>query len=393
MVRDDVSLEEITSLFKQAIQSSDNNRAEICSRIIAVADQSSEFKGLLGYSDVDQAVSVASKFLKIDPSNDEILNGYLKKVLEVKEYHFYYLVNRTANFPDNYIIGHCVCRNFAGLPKNIQNGFEMTWINNYQLFRGVWSDLERYLGSRKQATFLEVVAKACGQFKAAKEAESQVEQALDILRMSYQDDFVATEYYMELGSNPIQIMRGPIHGEYEAAAGSRLYSSANDERISTLNRIVKEEGSEMLRRLRIAARLFGSAVAAKNVESRYTLLCAAMDAMVMESNEVDYHGEKLAELTSFLISEPEKRPGTFMQVSQSYNSRPSAISKDSGDVSEDKMKTLQEIMLKLFWRLAELERKGHLSLSDGDNSVMNFVRRIKFGIKSPTGSPVHGLQE
>ncbi|NOJ27062.1 MAG: hypothetical protein DA330_03510, partial [Nitrososphaera sp.] len=174
-------------------------------------------------------------------------------------------------------------------------------------------------------------------------------------------------------------------------SSSRLYSSANDERISTLNRIFNEKGSEMLRRLRTAARMFGSAIAARNAESRYTLLCAAMDAMIMESNEVDYRGGKLAELTSFLISDPEKRLETFMQVSQSYNNRPSAISKDSGDVSEDKIKTLQEIMLKLFWRLAELERKGHSSLSDGDNSVVNLVQRIKFGIKSPTGSPVHGL--
>jgi hypothetical protein len=373
-----MAAEEIIGLFNEALQAPQSKRSEICERIVMVADHSAEFRNMLSYTDVDQALLIASKYFRIDPNNADTLGAYVRDVLAPKEYHFFYPINQTVNFPDNYKIGFGTGRNFGNLAKNIQRGFEMTWINNFQLYKGIWGDVERYLENRKQAMFLEVVSRASGQFKAARESEAKVEQSLDVLRMTYQEDFVATEYYMELESKPPQTMRGPIHGEYDILPGTKVYNPAHDEKISALNEILTAgRDNEILGRLRTAARLFGAATSSKTQEARYILLCSALDAMVLDDKH-NYHGEKLAERIAFISSEPDQRRDTFMQVNDVYSRLPGIILPGSKTEFADKMKSLQELVLKTFWSLVKLEGKGFTSLAMGDGSVVDMIEHMKF---------------
>lgn len=373
-----MAVDEIIGLFNEALQAPQSRRSEICEKIVMVADQSAEFRNMLSYTDVDQALLIASKYFRIDPSNADTLAAYVRDFLAPKEYHFYYPINQTVSFPDNYKVGFGVGMSFGNLARNIQRGFEMTWINNFQLYKGIWGDVERYLESRKQAMFLEVMTKASGQFRAAREAEAKVEQSLDVLRMTYQDDFVATEYYMELESKPPQTMRGPIHGEYDILPGSKAYNPAHDEKITALNEILTAgRDNEILGRLRTATRLFGAATSSKTQEARYILLCSALDAMVLDDKH-DHHSEKLAERIAFISSEPEQRRDVFMQVSDVYSQLPGIILPGSQTEFADKMKSLQELVLKTFWSMVKLEGKGFTSLAKGDGSVVDMVEHMKF---------------
>jgi hypothetical protein len=394
-------IDEIITVFRDAMKKDQPERFQACQRIVELANQSKAFQDTFNAYDVDHVMDNAIHS-KVDPNDVRAVTDRLNhSLLRKMHYFFFYPLYNTFRFPDNYQIGFCQARDYDHLPESVKQTLRMSWEFSFRNNQGYFDKLEYYLENRKSSLFLQTEVEASGKFKATEKAAGLVDRSLDVLRMVYEQDVTASEYCLDIRELDWTGTGGYYHGSNDPMTwSSRTYAKRFDSVVPVLNEILtnrlhKDQGI-LQKKLRNAIRLYGVATSARYREVRFILLCSALEALVLTRDDRDYLGWKLAERIAFLIAKPDDRQSISSYITYAYSKRSRIVHQDKDkeeNVSDEDVRKLADVMLKTFWKLVELKKHGFTSLQKMSNekSVIALIEKLKFGNPSDISTSAKGV--
>jgi hypothetical protein len=314
-------------------------------------------------------------------SDEEFATYFKSEVLTTKTYDFYFPVYCLYGFPNGFKLGYSTAIDFDSMPLEIREYFSFLWEHRFTIDTENHRTKDEYVNLKKRSTFVHLIVKANGNFKAVEKASSLAEDALHIIRFLYQINFNIIDIRYKIRENKNE-------GGMEGIAVLPFVGGANfgkflEEHIPIMTDIfIKSNPNEIEKKIRNAVRIFGIQTSVTNDQVRFVLLVTCLESLLMTASDRDYILWKLAEKAAFVSGGDKREINEYIR--SAYGKRSAFVhgstSKD-GLVTRNDIDTAQVLAVRLVLKLIEFMKKGYTSIQKKNNakSIDEYIEEAKFG--------------
>ena len=227
-------------------------------------------------------------------TDQEISRELRSRIFTKKKYEYYAPINRLHGFPTNMTLGFVNVLNFQDLPQKVRNPFLGWWKNKFSLNKEWFVTEEQCIKVKERLTFIHFSVEAMGNQKANEKAKIIAEDALNIVRFLYEDNFQLMDMLYTTTQNKEIVF--VLDGFGHIKIGETVYSNEDTEKALRLNNILtKDKPNEIENKLRNSLRLYGIQTELSNLQVRFVTLVTCLECLLMTNGDKDYLAWKLAE--------------------------------------------------------------------------------------------------
>lgn len=263
---------------------------------------------------------------KLSTMDEDEFQKAVDHYLKIKVVDFYFQISELSNFPTPYTLGFGLLLPFNQLPNQVQNCAQNLSKgivpNTSKSFQKMWSQILKTLtipADPKTGHWLKISVSGISSIKNLDRAFEHAEESLDILRMAVS----TARFHLPRFAIAINL---DTNRAYPVARGVEIsrypYNKRHQSIIDLLNSIYRNPSSELHNRIKNAIQLYR--IADNNSPNHHKIFfyIAAIEHLILGSNDRDVLRWKLSEKGAILLSNNlGKRLSLTKELKKMYDNR------------------------------------------------------------------------